>query len=65
MVERRLRRAIVHVGSFWYTAWVDAGRPALPDGDARRANALERMAERLSERWRQPGALPFGRPHAP
>jgi hypothetical protein len=65
MVERRLRRAIVHVGSFWYTAWVDAGRPELPDGDARRANALERMAERLSERWRQPGALPFGRPHAP
>ncbi|MCB0514446.1 MAG: zinc dependent phospholipase C family protein [Chitinophagales bacterium] len=27
MVERRMRRAILSVGSLWYTAWVDAGKP--------------------------------------
>lgn len=29
MVERRLRDAIIGVGSVWYTAWVDAGQPDL------------------------------------
>lgn len=29
MVERRLREAIIAVGSVWYTAWVDAGQPDL------------------------------------
>ena len=29
MVERRLRSAIISVGSIWYTAWVDAGQPDL------------------------------------
>lgn len=29
MVERRMRNAIIAVGSFWYTAWVDAGQPDL------------------------------------
>lgn len=29
MVERRLRAAILAVGSIWYTAWVDAGQPDL------------------------------------
>ncbi len=28
-VERRMRKAVVSVGSFWYTAWVDAGSPDL------------------------------------
>ena len=38
MVARRMRQAILRIGSFWYTAWVDAGQPnmkrlsnALPD----------------------------------
>jgi hypothetical protein len=29
MVERRLRQAIIEIGSFWYTAWVNAGSPDL------------------------------------
>lgn len=29
MVERRLKAAVVSIGSFWYTAWVDAGQPDL------------------------------------
>ncbi len=29
MVERRMREAIIEVGSFWYTCWVNAGSPDL------------------------------------
>lgn len=29
MVERRMRNAVFAVGSFWYTAWVNAGQPQL------------------------------------
>ncbi|MES2279252.1 MAG: zinc dependent phospholipase C family protein [Bacteroidota bacterium] len=29
MVRRRMRAAILTVGSFWYSAWVDAGQPDL------------------------------------
>lgn len=31
MVERRMKKAIHMVGSFWYTAWIDAGQPELPN----------------------------------
>jgi hypothetical protein len=30
MVERRMNEAIRRVASYWYTAWVDAGKPQLP-----------------------------------
>ena len=29
MVERRMRASILDVGSYWYSAWVDAGQPDL------------------------------------
>jgi len=29
MAEKRMRSAILEVGSFWYSAWVDAGQPDL------------------------------------
>lgn len=29
MVERQMRSAILETGSFWYSAWVDAGQPEL------------------------------------
>jgi hypothetical protein len=29
MVQRRMRSAILSVGSYWYSAWVDAGQPDL------------------------------------
>lgn len=28
-VERRMRQAVVNIGSYWYTAWVDGGQPDL------------------------------------
>jgi hypothetical protein len=33
MVERRMRAAIITVGSMWYTAWVNAGKPNLDKFD--------------------------------
>lgn len=30
-VERRIRTSVIRVGSFWYSAWVDAGQPDLSD----------------------------------
>lgn len=48
MVERKMREAIFSVGSFWYTAWVNAGKPNLallkgnPDSDSlKKANQKE------------------------
>ena len=29
MVERRMRKTIISIGSLWYSAWVDAGQPIL------------------------------------
>jgi hypothetical protein len=29
MVERRMRKTIISIGSLWYSAWVDAGQPLL------------------------------------
>ena len=31
MQERRLKASIKAVGSFWYTAWINAGQPNLND----------------------------------
>ncbi|MCY7410204.1 MAG: zinc dependent phospholipase C family protein [Chitinophagales bacterium] len=31
MQEKRMRAAIITIGSFWYTAWVNAGKPDLSD----------------------------------
>lgn len=31
LVERRMRQSILAVGSFWYSAWVDAGQPLLKE----------------------------------
>jgi len=30
MIERQMKASILSVGSFWYSAWVDAGQPDLP-----------------------------------
>jgi hypothetical protein len=29
MVQRKMRSSILSVGSFWFSAWVDAGQPDL------------------------------------
>lgn len=33
LVEQRMRSAILRVGSFWLSAWIDAGQPVLESGE--------------------------------
>jgi hypothetical protein len=47
MVERRLRQAIIEIGSFWYTAWVNAGNPNLKALQER--PVTEEMKNKLKE----------------
>ncbi len=47
MVERRMRVAIMAVGSYWYTAWVNAGQPDLKK--LRNFQQTEEQQKRISE----------------
>lgn len=42
MVERRMREAIITVGSLWYTAWVNAGKPDLSKFDSSELSEQEK-----------------------
>lgn len=44
-VERRMRQAIITIGSYWYTAWVNAGQPELPYGESVLVEAQELAKE--------------------
>ncbi|MBK9730596.1 MAG: S1/P1 Nuclease [Chitinophagaceae bacterium] len=53
MEERKMRAAIIAVGSFWYTAWVNAGKPDLSelnDGTVSPEEQLE--IEAMDRAWR-------------
>jgi len=53
MVERRMRQSILAVASCWYTAWVDAGQPLLPEGPALRPNLADNLAFRhMDSLWK-------------
>jgi hypothetical protein len=41
MVERQMRSSILEIGSFWYSAWVDAGQPDM--------NSLNQIAEMVED----------------
>ncbi|MDB5005337.1 MAG: hypothetical protein JWQ34_3562 [Mucilaginibacter sp.] len=43
MVQRRMRSAILSVGSYWYSAWVDAGQPDLNKLIKQHLNAGDRL----------------------
>ncbi len=47
MVERRMQSAIHTVGSFWYTAWIKAGKPDL--SDLTEKSASEKLQEELKK----------------
>ncbi len=57
MVERRMRSAIAAVASCWYTAWVDAGQPALPAPGSKAFSREQQQAFRLLEQAWQKGRL--------
>ncbi len=62
MVERRMVHAILTVGSFWYTAWVDAGKPdlkALEDKDI--TAELKKQQKEEEKMWKT--GKGYGRDH--
>ncbi len=60
MVERQMRAAILAVGSYWFSAWVDAGQPDLKGMIKRELSEEEKMKEKLEEYRFQNGKI-FGR----
>ncbi len=53
MVERRMRTAIITVGSMWYTAWVNAGKPDLNRFDNKEISDSLQIANKAEEeRWK-------------
>lgn len=61
MEERRMRAAIISVGSFWYTAWVNAGQPDLEGLKDSPVSAEEqKQLQTMDKAWRD-GKI-MGRP---
>lgn len=60
MVEKQMRSAILEIGSFWYSAWVDAGQPELKNLVKVEMDAMEKQLETDTEKKFQNG-IPIGR----
>lgn len=53
MVERRMRAAIITVGSLWYTAWINAGKPDLKQlMDHSLSDSLKKVNEETELQWK-------------
>ena len=61
MVERQMRSSILDVGSFWYSAWVDAGQPDMRHLIRKDFNAVEKKEIEKEEKLYQNGKA-IGRP---
>jgi hypothetical protein len=61
MVEIRMRAAILAVGSAWYTAWVDAGKPQWPESELKLSDDEVKEAKDVEQKF-QIGKI-FGRAH--
>ncbi len=59
MVENQMKKAIVATSSFWYTAWINAGKPDLSDLDAREITARNAKSLKKDLKLFQKGKL-FG-----
>ena len=55
MVEKQMRAAILEIGSFWYSAWVDAGQPTLKNLIKTEPEPEEKKAEADAELKYQKG----------
>ncbi|MNK47566.1 hypothetical protein D3C87_663780 [compost metagenome] len=60
MVEKQMRSAILEIGSFWYSAWVDAGQPVLKNLIKLEPTPDEKKAETDIDRKFEKG-IPLGR----
>jgi len=57
MVERQMRSAIIEIGSFWYSAWVDAGQPELKNLIKTETNLAEKQEILDTEKKYKNGVL--------
>ncbi|WP_344849438.1 zinc dependent phospholipase C family protein [Pedobacter jeongneungensis] len=57
MVEKQMRAAILTIGSFWYSAWVDAGQPELKNLIKTDLLPDEQKEEKDTEKKYQNGVL--------
>ncbi|MFH1319247.1 MAG: zinc dependent phospholipase C family protein [Bacteroidota bacterium] len=62
MVERRMRSSVLAVGSMWYTAWVNAGKPDLKRLEDREISKELKEQMKEEERMWKTGN-PIGREH--
>ena len=61
-VQRDMRRAVLAVGSFWYTCWVNAGQPDLNKLEDRElAKEMKQEQEETEKMWKT--GKPIGRPN--
>jgi len=63
LVERRMRQSILAVGSFWFSAWVDAGQPLLSELISEPLAAVD-SAQLEAETLKYRQGLLLGRPEA-
>jgi len=62
MVERRMNDAIIAVGSYWYSAWVDAGQPDLDHFEEKDvSDSLKKVLKAEEELWKN-SKKALGRP---
>jgi hypothetical protein len=61
MVERQMRSSILDVGSFWYSAWVDAGQPDMRKLIKKDISTKEKKEVEAEEKLYQNGKA-IGRP---
>jgi len=62
MVMRKIRTAIHNVGSYWYTAWVNAGQPDLKKiEDKKYSRAHKKELKKIEKMWKT--GKPIGRPN--
>ncbi|MBK5286589.1 MAG: S1/P1 Nuclease [Bacteroidia bacterium] len=57
MVERRMRLAVQRAGSFWYTAWVNAGSPSIESLELRKLSKQETDSLKMLEKLWETGKL--------
>jgi hypothetical protein len=54
MVEKRMRASIIMTGSYWYSAWVDAGQPPLKNfKTSQLSNEEKRSQQKISELYQK------------
>jgi hypothetical protein len=57
MVEKQMRLSVLSVGSFWYSAWVDAGQPVLENIIISKLSPAEKQVLETEERRYKAGEI--------